>query len=168
MKSLPKIWDLIDHFKCKCRLRGWWVSDYEDIIHVDGEYHNFLWARRVYPKTFKSVITNHCYSIREGLSYRTINVSYTAWLFPEPPLENIILFIAENPHLLKNTALYDLSEAYRGRDLCLKLNNTGSIVFREFETFLREEYGLNLMDKLPPLPPEHTTILGREITELKI
>ena len=162
----PRVWELIDQFKRKCKLRGWWVSEYEDIIQANGEYHNFLWARKVYPKTFKSVITNSYCPIREGLSYRIINVSYTAWLFPEPPLESLILFIARNPRLLKSIALYDLSKAYMGRDLCLKLNETNSVVFREFESFLEREYGLNLISRLPPSPPEHIPSLERETANL--
>ncbi len=156
MIHLPKVWDLIEQFKYKCRLKGWWVSDHEDVVHANGEYHNFLGVRRVHPNTFKSVATNHYCPIREGLSYRTVNVSYRAWVFSEHPSENLVKIIAKNPSLLKSTALYDLSEAYGGKPVCLKINETRSVVFHEFEVFLEREYHLSLMDRLPPLPPEYT------------
>ncbi|MBS7606422.1 hypothetical protein KEJ14_01070 [Candidatus Bathyarchaeota archaeon] len=166
MGSLPKVWELIDRFKHICKSRGWWVSEYEDVINANGEYHNFLWARKIYPRTFKSVVSNHFCPIRDGLSYRIVNVSYTAWIFSEPPIENLISFVIDNPHLLRSTALYDLSKAYMGSRLCLKLNETESIVFREFEDFLEKEYGLNLINKLPPLPPDHLPLPERTILNI--
>lgn len=44
--------------------------------------------------------------------------------------------------LSKKTALYDLSEVYQGKPLCLKLNETDSLVFEEFEKFLKKTYGV--------------------------
>lgn len=154
MVQLPKIWDLIEQFKCKCRLKGWWASEREDIIHANGEYHNLVWARKVYPRTFKSVVTNQNCPIRDGSSYRIVNISYRAWVLIERPPENVISIVTADPRLLRSTAIYDLSEAYVGKPLCIKLNETGSIVFREFESFLETEYKINFMNKLPPLPPE--------------
>jgi len=168
MVRLPSVWELIDQFKRICRLRGWWVSDYEDVVHANGEYHSFLWARKVYPRTFRSVITNHNCPIREGLSYKIVNVSYTAWISPEHLPENLILFVTENPHLLKSTALYDLSEAYLGKQTCLKLNETRSVVFHEFERFLEKEYNINFVNRVPPLPPNHIPSAEREKLSLSI
>ncbi len=53
--------------------------------------------------------------------------------------------VTENPELSKRTAIYDLSRAYSGKPLCLKLNETDSIVFREFERFLKEMWGVELI-----------------------
>jgi len=44
----------------------------------------------------------------------------------------------------RKVALYDLNQAYRGELTCLKLNETGSLVFQEFERFLNAEYGIKL------------------------
>ncbi|MCX8171576.1 MAG: hypothetical protein N3E47_06375 [Candidatus Bathyarchaeota archaeon] len=135
---------------------GWWVSEYEDIVNANGEYHSFLCVRKVYPKTFKSVITNHCAPIREGASYRIVNVSYMAWIFQEPPPKSLILIVIDDSNILRSTALYDLSEVYAGKPIYSRLNETRSIVFHEFEKFLETEYGLNFTERLPPPPPEHT------------
>lgn len=51
----------------------------------------------------------------------------------------------ENPELSKRTAIYDLSWVYEGKLICLKLNETDSIVFREFERFLEERWGVELI-----------------------
>lgn len=168
MVKFPDIWELIDQFKHRCRLKGWWVSNYEDVVHANGEYHNFLWARKIYPRTFRSVIANQHYPIREGLSYRIVNVSYTAWISREHLPESLISFVAEDPHLLKSIALYDLSEAYLGKCICLKLNETRSVVFQEFERFLEKEHGLNLRERLPPPPPEHVPSVEKEKISLNI
>ena len=168
MVRLPGIWELIDQFKRICRLRGWLASDYEDVVYANGEYHNFLWARKIYPRTFRSVITNHYCPIREGLSYKIVNISYTAWISPERLPENLISFITENPCLLKSTALYDLSEAYFGKQTCLKLNETKSVVFQEFERFLEKKYDVNFVNRVPPLPPDHISLAEREKLSLSI
>lgn len=156
--QVPKVWDLINQFKRRCRQVGWWVSEYEDIVNANGEYHVFFWVRKVHPKTFKSVIAKHCAPIREGISYRIVNVSYMAWIFQEPMPENLMFIIVEDSHTLRSTALYDLSGVYAGKPVCLRVNETQSIVFREFEKFLETEYGLNFVERLPPSPPEHTML----------
>ncbi|MBS7625020.1 hypothetical protein KEJ29_05535, partial [Candidatus Bathyarchaeota archaeon] len=60
MVKVPRVWDLISQFKIRCREKGWWVSEYEDVVNVNGEYHCLFGVRKVYPKTFKSVVTHHC------------------------------------------------------------------------------------------------------------
>lgn len=154
MVNLPNVWDLIDRFKDKCRLRGWWTPEFEDIVYAGGVYHNFVPARKVYVKTFKSIIANRRCFIRCGLSYKMVDASYIAWVFSRHPSEDIVLTIAKNPQLLERVALFDLGDVYMGKPTCLKINETKSIVFREFERFLKVEYNLSLVKRLPPLPPE--------------
>lgn len=150
MQIIPIVWDLIKQFKRQCRSMGWWVSLYEDIIYASGEYHNFLCAKKVYPKTFKAISLSNLYPIRENdIMYRLVNVSYTAWILQEKPSEDIFVILAENQNMRMHVAVYDLSEAYSRNPICMKLNETGSIVFQEFEKFLRDEYRLNLVNKLP-------------------
>ncbi|MEM1606534.1 MAG: hypothetical protein QXW55_00225 [Candidatus Bathyarchaeia archaeon] len=78
-----------------------------------------------------------------------------AWVFQEPLPENLVPIVVEDPRILRSTAIYDLSEVYVGKPICLRLNETESVVFREFEEFLKTEYGLNFMERLPPPPPGH-------------
>lgn len=157
MQLLPIVWDLVKQFKRRCRLLGWWVSQYDDIIYVNGEYHNLLCAKRVYPKTFRVIARSHFHPLRENdMLYRLVNISYTAWIFQEKPHEDIFVIVAENENLRKHMAIYDLSETYSGRPICMKINETKSIVFQEFERFLKSEYHINMVNKLFPLRPERT------------
>jgi len=152
--SIPKVWELLDRFKGQCQLRDWKTSEHEDWVKTgDDEYHNFLWIQTVHPSTFEKIAVNHKCAIRKGVSYQVVDVSYTAWLFPQSPPENLIQTIKENPELSRRTAIYDLSQAYSGKPLCLKLNETESMVFKEFEKFLEEELGIKVkpVHKLPPL-----------------
>jgi hypothetical protein len=71
-----------------------------------------------------------------------VDVAYTAWLFSEAPSEELLQTVAENPELSKRTAIYDLSWAYSQKPLCLKLNQTDSRVFQEFENFLEKKWGV--------------------------
>jgi len=167
---IPKVWKLLDLFKDQCQLKGWKSSEHEDWVKTgDEEYHNFLWIQTVHPSTFENhnflwiqtvhpstfekIAVNHKCAIRKGISYQVVDVSYTAWVFPQSPPENLMQMVSENPELSRRTAIYDLSLAYAGKPLCLKLNETDSTVFKEFEKFLQEELGVEVkpVHKLPGL-----------------
>ncbi len=140
--AVPKVWEIVHSFKCECESKGWKISEHEDWVKTDDEYHNFLWARTVRPATLRKISYEHKCAIRQGVSYRVIDVAYVAWLFSEAPSEELLHTIAEDPELSKRTALYDLSEAYSTKPVCLKLNQTGSKVFWEFENFLEQKWGI--------------------------
>ena len=137
---VPKVWKLFDLFKEWCQLRGWETSVHEDWVkRGDDEYHSFVWIRTVHSSTFEKICENHKFSIREGFSYQVVDVPFIAWIFLRSPPKNIIQRVKEKPECLKRTAIYDLSRAYTEERLCLKLNETESMVFKEFEKFLKEE-----------------------------
>jgi hypothetical protein len=151
---IPKVWELIDRFKDACQFKGWKISEHEDWIKTgDNEYHNLLWIQTIHPSTFEKIALNHKCAIREGISYQVVDISYTAWLFPQSPPEKLMQIIKENPELSRRTAIYDLSLAYAGKNLCLKLNETDSMVFDEFEKFLAQELEVEVkpIHKLPAL-----------------
>jgi len=151
MAILPQTWEIIDRFKSWCQSKGWKASDREDWIKIGDEYHNFLWIQTVHPSTFERVAMNSRCAIRDGNSYRVVDVSYTAWLCSKSPLELLIREIAKKPKLLKKNAIYDLSQVYLGKPICIKLNKTDSIVFQEFETFLEKEWKVKLKRFQSPL-----------------
>jgi len=140
--TIPRVWELVRSFKCECEARGWEVSEHEDWVKADNEFHNFLWTRTVRPATLKKIAEEHKCAIKQGISYQVVDVAYTAWLFSESPSEELLQTIAENPELSKRTAIYDLSWAYSKKLPCLKLNNTDSSVFQEFENFLEKKWGI--------------------------
>jgi hypothetical protein len=144
MMTIPRVWELIGYFKDECHSRGWKTSKNEDWIKVNNEYHNFLWARSIHPSTFKKIVTACKCAIRQGVSYQVVNVAYTAWLFPEAPPDQLVLTVAKDPKLAKRIAIYDLSNVYSGKPVCLKLNETSSEVFQEFENFLERKWGVEL------------------------
>jgi len=144
MSVFPKAWDLIERFKDHCQSRGWKTSDREDWVKAGDEYHNFLWIQTIHPSTFEKVALNRRSAIREGSSYRVVNVSYMAWLCSKKPPERLMQEIARNPKLLKVNAIYDLSQVYAGEPVCLKMNKTDSEVFEDFEKFLEEDLGVKL------------------------
>ena len=142
--NIPKVWEILNRFKDFCQSRGWKSPKYEDWVMADNKYHNFLWARKIYPSTFRKVAMNHKCAIREGDSYQVVKTAYTAWLFPEKPPKTLMKRVMDNEELLKRTAIYDLSSVYAGKPLCRKLNKTDSVVFQEFERFLQENYGIDV------------------------
>lgn len=150
--KVPRIWDLLESFKKSCHRKGWKTSDYEDIVKIDDEYHNLIGTRTIHPSTFKKIVSSKKRAVSEGKSYRVIDVSYTAWIFQQPPSEQLVKTLTTDSELSKKTALYDLSRAYQGKSLCLKLNETDSLVFDEFEKFLKKTYGV----ETKPLYKPHT------------
>ncbi len=144
MADIPKIWEILGRFKRRCETKGWKTSQSEDWIKEGNKYHNFLWTPTVHLSTFERIAANRRCAINEGISYRVVNVSYTAWLFPQSPPEALIRVVTEDPELLRRNAIYDLSAMYAGKPTCLKLNETDSTVFREFEGFLKEKLGVKV------------------------
>jgi len=153
--DIPRVWELIKRFKDECQSKGWKTSEHEDWVKAGNEYHNFLWIRMIHPSTFEKVATTHKCAIRERLSYQVVDVSYTAWLFPQTPPEELIQMIMRNRELSRKTAIYDLSWAYEGKPVCFKLNKTDSRVFREFERFMEEKLGV----KVKPVYPLSTEVI---------
>lgn len=78
------------------------------------------------------------------MSYKTVRVSYMAWILHVTPSPMVWKLVKETPSFSKKVALYDLSEAFRGKVNCLKLNETENPVLEEFEMFLNREYGIKL------------------------
>lgn len=144
MTIIPKVGELIKLFKDSCYSKGWKTSERVDWVETGGEYHNFIWVRAIHPLTFWRVTTNSILGVHEGTSYRVVNVSYIAWIFSETPPESIAQLVKERPKLSKRIAIYDLSRAYTKKPVCSKLNETDSMVFREFENFLDKEYKVKI------------------------
>jgi hypothetical protein len=142
--SIPRIWELLKNFKDRCKRKGWKTSEEEDWVRVDHEYHDFVWAKVVQPSTFRKVVQNPKCTLRDGFSYRVVNASYVAWLFQQPPSDNIVQTLIDDSGLSARTAVYDFSQIYQGIPVCLKLNATKSQVFREFERFLSENWGITV------------------------
>ncbi|MGB8779102.1 MAG: hypothetical protein WCD81_00445 [Candidatus Bathyarchaeia archaeon] len=146
---ISRVWEILGKFKLFCVRFGWKTSESEDWVEMEDNYHNFLWARNVHPSSFRRIALDRKCVVREGTSYRVVEAAYTAWLFSQTPSEELVRTISENPPLSKSIALYDLSQVTKGKNLCVRLNNTGSQVFQEFEKFLQSE----LKVRVEPLPP---------------
>lgn len=157
---MPKIIAIIKAFKDTCQRRGWKTSDREDWIGIDNVYHNFLYMKDVPPSTFKKIVTSHKCVVPEGASYHVVDAQYTAWLFSETPSTSIMKTVIENPNFSKRVAVYDLSPVLEGRNACVKLNNTESPAFLEFENFLREKWNVRFQKLRTPVTDNMT------ITEL--
>lgn len=159
--KMPRVWEILKKFKDKCRFQGWRISENQDWVETDDQYHNFLWAKDIHPSSFKKIVSNRKCIVHEGLSYRVVDASYTAWLFSETPSEALVNIIFENPDFSERIALYDISPIFEGKSLCVKLNNTDSHVFQEFERFLKSELKIRLK---PFSPINETAVTQRDCT----
>jgi hypothetical protein len=152
--KMPRVWEILEKFKEACRFRGWRISKNEDWVETGEHYHNFLLTKDIHPSSFQKIVTNGKCIVREGLSYRVVDASYTAWLFSEMPSEYLVKTVSDNPDFSGRIALYDMSPLLEGKNLCVKLNNTNSEVFQEFERFLKNEFKVKLKSFPPSVKAE--------------
>lgn len=143
MLQLFNLWDFIEKFKEVCRHKGWEVHKDEDLVYDGKRYHHLVLVRRTYFETFKRVVVNTTHSIKHGNSYIPVNVSYIAWISEGAIPRSVIEFLTRRTELLERVALYDLSPLQSNKHICLIINMTGSIVFKELEDFLSRN-GLRL------------------------
>lgn len=141
---MSKVWEILKKFKDKCAFHGWRTSENEDWVEVNEQYHNFLCIRNIHPSSFEKIVSNRKCIMREGFLYRVVDASYMAWLFSETPSESLVRTVFENPSFAERIALYDISPLLEGKNLCVRLNNTSSHVFQEFERFLKNELKVKL------------------------
>ena len=160
-EKIPKVWDLLGQFKEECRRKGWKTSTYQDTIKVGDEYHDFIGTRTTHTTTFQRIASRKKLAIPEGKSYRIVDVSYTAWVFQEPPPQQLVKTLSINPDLYKKTAIYDLSTVYKGKPYCLRLNETGSQAFEEFEKYLKETYRVETKSLYEPRTNEPKTFKSK-------
>ncbi len=144
MMKMAKIWEIMTVFKSSCKNKGWKTSENEDWVEADDNYHNFLLAKEVPPSSFKRIALNGKCVIREGLAYRVVKPSHTAWLFLKAPSETLLKTVFENPGFSSKMAFYDMSRLLEGRNVCIKMNHTGSQVFKEFENVLKNDLKIKL------------------------
>jgi len=151
--KISKIGEVLDNFKRFCRKRGWKTSESEDCVELNNGYHNFLWIKHVTNSCFKAIISNRKCAIRKGLLYNVVEPSHLAWLFSEVPSDDLIRTVLQNPDFSRRIAIFDFSPMLEGKNLCVKLNNTDSPVFQEFETYLQNE----LKVKVKPFASLHVS-----------
>ena len=144
---MSRICEILNSFKRVCRMQGYRTSESEDWVELDDDYHNFLLTRNVTSYSFKTIISNRKCVVRKGLPYSVVEPSHLAWLFSEVPSEDLFRTVLQNPDFSKRIAIFDFSPLLNGKNLCIKLNNTDSPVFQEFEVFLQTE----LKVKVEPL-----------------
>lgn len=162
--KMPQVWAILEKFKNTCKLQGWRTFENEDLIGVGDEYHHFLYMRDVHQSSFNKIASSRKCAVREGLSYRIIEASYTAWLFLESPSKTFFRMVLENPNFCERNALYDLSPLLEGRNICTKINRTDSMVFKEFENFLEKK--LNVRFRSFKLSESKTLLDNDTIEEL--
>lgn len=138
-----KIWEILNKFKKVCKRRGWKTCENDDWVEIDKNYHSFVCAGDIHSSSFRKIASGKKCTIREGHSYNVVEASYVAWLFSRKPSQSLMETVLDIPDFCETTAMYDLSPLLDGKRFCLKLNNTGSAVFQEFETFLQEDLGVN-------------------------
>ena len=141
--SNPKIWEIVNKFEeWVMKEKDWKVSRIYDLIQVNNDYYKFIWTQNFHLETFKKILSRQLCSLGDHLSYKTVSVSYMAWILNKTPGAMVWKLVKETPCLSKRVAIYTLNKAFTGIPNCLKLNKTQSIVLDEFEKLLAREYGI--------------------------
>jgi len=160
-QKFPKVWQLLERFRENCNSKGWKTSDDENLVKIENKYHNLIETYSTHLSTFKRIAASKRRAVREGQSYRPVNVSYIAWVFQKPPPQQLVETLMKNSELSKSNALYDLSSIYQGKTVCVGVNLTDSPVFRLFEEFLKETFGVETKYLYRPTPTEPKTFKSK-------
>jgi hypothetical protein len=163
--KMPRILKVLDNFKDLCKRQGWKTCENEDWVQTEDGFHNFLCARDISSSSFKKVASERKCVIEEGSTYHVVQASYTAWLFPQTPPDDLVRIVTENPDFNSRTALYDFSLLLEGETTCPRLNNTASSVFQEFEKFLQEQLDVQFEQLSSQLEPR-TKNVGSTVPQL--
>jgi len=147
---IQEIWTTLEKFMDSCEIRGWKTSKKNYWVETEKGYHNFLWTKHIHLSSFISITASRKCVVQKGQSYQVVDASYTAWLFAEEPSKTLLEAAYENPEITKRTAIYNLNPISKGKSQILKLNETDSPVFHEFERFLVETLEIKLKPMINP------------------
>ncbi len=138
--------DIIQSFNEYCnKLKGWQTYEGEDLVRVKNSFHKLIWIHDLMTETFKSVVMNPSCTIQSSIEslgpfdyvepdiskkcpYRTVRISFMAWVLPKQPSIAILQFFERKPQIQKRFALYDLSRLCISEAICARLNKTKSPV----------------------------------------
>lgn len=163
IEDLPDIQALIDQYKSFCKSLGWRSPEYDDWIWSGADYHKFYWHHGLTAPLFSGFVQSKSVYIQEGSRLHLNEARCTAWIFKKKVPQEVFTQVVDDLDLLRRTAVYDLSPAYEGKLQCFKVNQTESIVFREFEEFLDVKYGIRFIELSPHLKTHK--FLRREIAQ---
>jgi len=136
---------LVERFSEYCRELGWITGEYSDFVKREGEYYYFVWVKSSHQRRIPEILTDDRSSLLEEGRYGVRTLNYKALIFQETPPPSLVEAVARDNQLSKKIAVYDLSLLYRGEEVCRRLNETGTSVYREFEAFLRKRLGVTMV-----------------------
>ena len=114
-------------------------------IYQSGCNHTCL---KCHSHEFSKVVTGEWMSaemiadIAKRYPFRTVSISFMAFVVSQPPSAEILKFFEEEPDIQRWVALYDFSRAFGSEPVCAKLNMTKSRVFNELEKYLGKYHGI--------------------------
>jgi len=138
--QIPTPLSLVERFFEHCREMGWTTGEFSDFVKHGEKYYCFVWVKSSYQGRIPEILMDNRSSILEEGGYGVRNLNYKALIFREPPPPSLINALARDSQLSKRVAVYDLSPLYEGEEVCRCLNETETLVYREFEDFLRKRY----------------------------
>jgi len=135
--------ECIKEFTEHCRRSKYWKTyENQELVQTESGFHKIVWMQEPQARFFENSIKYPLSVIRDGISYRTVRNSFTAFVSLEALSVAVQLFFEESPSLSSWVALYDLSGVTKHSSVCSRTNLTKSEVFQEFERFLSSFYGI--------------------------
>lgn len=147
--QVPTPLSLVELFFEHCREMGWITGEFLDFVKHDDKYYCFVWVKSSYQERIPEILMDNRSSILEEGGYGIRRLNYRALIFQDPPPPSLVSTVAGNSRLSERVAVYDLSPLYRGDEVCRCLNGTGTLVYHEFEDFLRRRYSVTFVSLEP-------------------
>jgi hypothetical protein len=121
-------------FKEYCR-DEWEAEKSGQWFKIDGSYHVFIWSKSMTIPTLKSMTYLRKFSLRKGDFWEVKNATYIAFISIGGFEEELYEVLKADPRMTENCVYYDLRKR-------IKIGMVSSPVFKKFEEFLKNEYGL--------------------------
>jgi len=147
--QIPTPLSLVEGFFQHCREMGWITGEFLDFVKHEDKYYCFVWVKSSYQGRIPEILMDDRSSILEEGGYGVRRLHFKALIFQEPPPSSVVSAVAGNSELSDRVAIYDLSPLYKGEEVCKCLNETGTLVYQEFEDFLRKRYCATLVSLEP-------------------
>ncbi|MEM3437280.1 MAG: hypothetical protein QXP55_01935 [Nitrososphaerales archaeon] len=132
--TILKIREVLKAFKEYCR-DEWEAEKSGQWFKIDDLYHVFIWSKSITLQTLKSMLRLQKVSLRGDSFWKVNHASYMAFISTGGLEEEVYEALKADPRMTERCVYYDLEKG-------IKIGMTSSPVFKKFEEFLKNKYGL--------------------------
>ncbi len=129
-----KVREVLKAFREHCR-DEWEAEKSGQWFKIDGSYHVFVWSKSIAITTLKSMACLQKVTLHEGDFWKVKEASFMAFICAGGLEKEAYEVLKADPRITERCICYDLEKR-------TKIGVSSSPVFKKFEEFLKNKYGL--------------------------